>query len=357
MSAEVRDASRVPEASGAGSDANNEIRTSSWRSRFVASIIRATGRPLFAVASALVLLIVIFTIVNGSTFASVSNFRNIAVAAAVGIILAVGVTYVIITAGFDLSVGSVLVFSGVVSVKAMTATGGHGWGTAMVGLVVAVAAGAAWGVINGLLVAFAKLNPIIVTLGTLGAALGLAQVITNGQDYHDVPNVMLEFGSARIAGVPWLVVIALGVASVAGIVLSWTAFGRHTYAIGSSKEASLRAGLKVNRHLIVVYMLSGLLAGFAGWLSLAVYGTTNISGHSLDALNAATAALLGGVSLYGGVGTVFGATLGTFIPVALSSGLVIAGLQSFWQQVVTGVVLITAVYLDRLRRNNEELGR
>lgn len=331
-----------------------EVPASRWTER-ARLMTRVTERPLFVVASALIALIVIFIIINGTTFVSVLNLRNMALAASVNLILAVGITYVLITAGFDLSVGSVLVFAGVVSVKAMTALGGGGWDTALAGLAVALAAGAAWGLANGVLVAYAELNPIIVTLGSLGAALGLAQVISGGgQDLTQVPDVMLNFGLGRVAGIPWVVVVALAVAIVAGVVLRQTAFGRHTYAVGSSKEASIRAGVRVRRHLTAVYVLSAVLAGLAGWLSLAVYGTTNVAGHSLDNLNAATAALLGGVSLYGGVGTVLGATLGNLIPVVLASGLVIAGLQSFWQQVVTGAVLVAAVYLDRVRRRQEE---
>lgn len=309
-----------------------------------------TQNPLFVVASALILLFVVFTALNGSTFVSEANLRNMALAAAIILIIAVGVTMVIITAGFDLSVGSVLVFSGVLSVVAMRSIGGTGWSTALVGLVVAVVSGAVLGAVNGALVAYAGLNPIIVTLGTFGAALGLAQVVTGGPDLNDVPGVMANFGVARIVGVPWVVVISALIAVVAAIALRSTAFGRHTYAIGSNSEAAVRAGIKVKAHLTGIYLLSGLLSGVAGWLSLAVYGTTNISGHSLDALTAATAALLGGASLFGGVGTIAGTVLGNAIPVVLSTGLVIAGLQSFWQQAVTGVVLIGAVYLDRIRR-------
>lgn len=311
---------------------------------------RVTQNPLFVVASALALLVLVFTALNGATFIGEANLRNMALAAAIILIVAVGVTMVIITAGFDLSVGSVLVFSGVLSVVAMRAIGDNGWTSALVGLVVALLSGAALGAVNGWLVAYAGLNPIIVTLGTFGAALGLAQVVTGGPDLNDVPAVMANFGVARVLGIPWVVVIAALIALVAGVALRSTAFGRHTYAIGSNPEAAIRAGIKVEPHLTGIYLLSGLLAGLAGWLSLAVYGTTNISGHSLDALSAATAALLGGASLFGGVGTIAGTVLGNAIPVVLSSGLVIAGLQSFWQQAVTGVVLIGAVYLDRVRR-------
>ena len=311
---------------------------------------RLTRHPLFVVSAALVTLFVVFTAINGPIFLSVSNIRNMAMAGAITLILAVGATYVIVTAGFDLSVGSVLVFSGVVSIISMKELGGTGWSITLAGLGVALVCGAALGLINGLLVAYGDLNPIIVTLGMLGTALGLAQVFTGGQDLNGMPDVMSDFGLSRILGVSWVVVLAALVALIAGIALRFTVFGRRTFAIGSNKEASLRAGIKVRRHLALVYSISGLLAGFAGWLSLSIYGTTNISGHSLDALNAATAALLGGASLYGGVGSIGGTTLGNAIPIVLASGLVISGLQSFWQQVVTGVVLVGAIYLDRIRR-------
>lgn len=317
-----------------------------WRQRME----RAWQHPLFVVTCALILLVVVFAIVNGQPFLSPANVRNMFLAGSIMLILAVGVTYVIITAGFDLSVGSVLVFSGVISMIVMREVGGDGWTTAVIGLAVAVVCGLGLGWINGLLVAYAELNPIIVTLGMFGAALGLAQVATGGQDLSGMPASMSQFGVGRVLGVPWVVIIAAAVAVIAAIALHSTIFGRHTYAIGSNKEAAVRAGIPVRRHLAVIYGLSGLLAGLAGWLSLSIYGTTNISGHSLDALTAATAAILGGASLFGGVGTIAGTALGNAIPVVLASGLVIAGLQSFWQQVVTGAVLVGALYLDRLRR-------
>jgi ribose transport system permease protein len=308
------------------------------------------ARPLFAVATGLIGLIVIFAVINGVTFVSVDNFRNIALDGSITLVLAVGVTYVLITAGFDLSIGSILVFSGVVAVKAMDAVGGGGWVAALIGLVVALLAGAAWGVLNGSIIAYAGLNPIIVTLGSLGAALGLAQVISGGQDLVSIPDVMINFGIGQVLGVPSPVFVALGTAAFAGIVLAKTRFGRYTYAIGSSQEAATRAGLAVQRHLVVIYTISGTTAGLASWLSLARFSSTNIGGHSLDNLNAATAVLLGGVSLYGGVGTMLGSVFGTFIPAVLANGLVIANVQSYWQQVVTGAVLVLAVYLDRERR-------
>ncbi|MFY0407750.1 ABC transporter permease [Solicola sp. PLA-1-18] len=311
---------------------------------------RIVQHPLFVVISALIALLLVFTLINGPTFVGATNVRNMALAGSIVLILAIGVTLAIITAGFDLSVGSVLVLSGVLSVVAMREMGGSGWPTALVGLVVALVSGAVLGAINGALIAYAELNPIIVTLGSFGSALGIAQVVTGGPDLNNVPPQMADFGLARVIGVPTVVIIAALIALVVGSVLRSTAFGRHTYAIGSNAEAAVRAGVNVRGHLTVIYLISGLLAGLAGWLSLAVYGTTNINGHSLDALVAATAALLGGASLFGGVGSVAGTVFGNAIPVVLASGLVIAGLQSFWQQAVTGVVLVGAIYIDRLRR-------
>jgi ribose transport system permease protein len=304
----------------------------------------------------LVGLCVVFGILHPSSFVSVPNARNIATDAAVLLVLSVGQTFVIITAGIDLSVGAVLVFSGVLSTKAMDAVGGDSWGTLLVGVLVALASGLAWGTLNGYLVAKAKIGALIVTLGTFGMALGLALVITHGVDQSDVPfKVVNTVGNGRLFGqVPWLVVVALVVAAVAGAVLATTRFGRHTLAIGSNEEAARRAGLLVDRHVIKVYGLAGMLAGLAGFLSLARFATTTIAGHSTDNLQSITAVVIGGTSLFGGVGTILGTVFGVFIPAVLQNGFVISGVQPFWQQVAVGAVLILAVYLDQLRRRGRQ---
>lgn len=312
------------------------------------------ARPLFPVIVGFLGLLVVFSAVNGDLFLATANFRNIALDAAIIVILAAGATYVIITAGIDLSIGSILVFAGVVAMKVMIWIGGDGWAVSLAGLAAALLAGAVWGLLNGALVAKARLNPIIVTLASLGAALGMSLVITDGQDLVDVPPTMIEFGGARVLGIPSIVLVAAVVAAILGIILAKTVFGRYTYAVGSNFEAAERAGIAVRRHLVYVYMLSGVTAGLAGWLSLARFSTTNISGHSLDSLNAITGVLLGGASLYGGVGTILGTVLGTSIPVVLANGLVIANVQSYWQQVVTGAVLVLAVYIDRVRREGSD---
>jgi ribose transport system permease protein len=268
------------------------------------------------------------------------------------LVVAVGSTFVIVTAGIDLSVGSVLVFSGVVSAKLMESVGGDSTGVILLGLSAALASGLAWGLFNGIVIAKLKVPALIVTLGTFGAALGFAQLITGGVDVREVPLPLVEsVGTGLLFGeIPYLVLIAGAVALVFGVVLAATRFGRHTYAIGSNEEAARRAGINVDRHLIEVYALAGMLAGLAGFLSLARFATTTIGGHSTDNLQAIAAVVIGGTSLFGGIGTVLGTVAGVFIPAVLENGFVILGVQPFWQEVAVGAVLILAVYLDQLRR-------
>jgi ribose transport system permease protein len=300
----------------------------------------------------LVALIVVFSLLSFSEFFAVANARNIATDAAVLLVLAVGATYIIVTAGIDLSVGSVLVFSGVVSAKLMNEVGGNNWGVILVGLAAALVSGLAWGLFNGVLIAKAKIPAFIVTLGSLGMSLGAALLITGGVDERDVPfKLVADVGIGRVAGIPYLVLIALVVAIVLGILLAQTRFGRYTYAIGSNEEAVRRAGVNVDRHLIKIYALAGTLSGLAGFMNLARFGTTTIGGHSTDNLNAIAAVVIGGTSLFGGIGSILGTVFGVFIPAVLQNGFVIVGVQAFWQQVAVGAVLIIAVYLDQLRRS------
>jgi ribose transport system permease protein len=300
-------------------------------------------------------MIVVFSVLEPESFATVNNARNLATNAAILLVISVGMTFVIITAGIDLSVGSVLVFAGVVSAKAMNGMGGDGAGVLLVGVAVALAAGAGWGVLNGVLITKARVPPLIVTLGTLGMALGLSLIITNGVDIREVPpKLVTSVGVGRLFGeIPWLVVIAAGVAVVFAVLLASTRFGRHTYAIGSNEEAARRAGIAVDRHLILVYGISGLLSGLAGFMSLARFATTTLGGHATDNLQAIAAVVLGGTSLFGGVGTVIGTVVGVFIPAVLQNGFVITGVEPFWRDVAVGAVLIAAVYLDQLRRRTQ----
>jgi ribose transport system permease protein len=338
----------VPPDEGLGPDEAVVPERVPWWERFV------TGSSTW-IGLILVALILAFSVLEYSSFVSASNARNIATDAAVLLVISTGMTFVIITAGIDLSVGAVLVFSGVVAVKAMNAVGGDNWGTIFVGLGVALVAGLAWGIVNGFLIAKTRIPPLIVTLGTLGMAQGFALLITGGVDERDVPfKLVSTIGLGRLfSQVPWLVIIAFAVALVFGVVLAGTRFGRYTYAVGSNIEAPRRAGIAVDRHLIKIYALCGTLAGLAGFLSLARFSTTTLGGHSTDNLNAIAAVVLGGTSLFGGIGTIAGTVVGVFIPVVLQNGFVISGVQPFWQQVAVGAVLIVAVYLDQLRRRTQ----
>jgi ribose transport system permease protein len=303
----------------------------------------------------LVAMIVVFSALQFDSFATVDNVRNVCTDASVLLVLAVGMTYVIITSGIDLSVGSVLVFSGVIAARLMNAVGGNGWGTIVIGIAGALVAGLAWGLLNGTLITKLRVPPLIVTLGSFGMAQGAALLITGGTDERTVPTKLVDtIGTGRLFNqVPYIVIIAVAVAVIFGVILRLTRFGRYTYAVGSNAEAPRRAGIAVDRHLIKVYALAGTLAGLAGFLSLARFSTTTLGGHSTDNLNAIAAVVLGGTSLFGGIGTIGGTVVGVFIPAVLQNGFVITGVQPFWQQVAVGAVLIVAVYLDQLRRRTQ----
>lgn len=306
----------------------------------------------------LVVIVAAFGIMSPTTFLSAGNLTNITQNVSIWAVLAVGMTFVIITSGIDLSVGSVLVVSSVVAAKVMEAMGEQGWAAAVVGLACAVVTGLFWGVLNGFLVAKAKVPPLIVTLGTLSVALGIAQIITGGLDIRSAPDVLVDnIGYGRVAGIPAISLIALLVVVIGGIGLHKTRFGRYTYAIGSNEISARRVGISVDRKLIQIYALSGLLAGFAGLLSLAQYGTTTIAGQSLTNLNVIAAVVIGGTSIFGGQGSMFGSMVGLFIPATLQSGFVIIGVSPYWQTVAVGAILIAAVYVDQQRRAAASRGK
>jgi ribose transport system permease protein len=313
----------------------------------------------------LIALIAIFTILRPEQFGSSFNLSMLAINAAILLVLSVGQTFVIIAGGIDLSVGTVLVFASIASAQIMLhisgAAGGTygttqgGWGVVFIGLIVALASGAFWGAVNGVLVAAARIPPLIVTLGTFGMALGFAQILTNGTDIRAVPEILVDtIGSGAIAGVPVLVVIAAAVALVGAIVLHLTRFGVHVFAVGSDKEAARRAGIQVGRKLLAIYVLSGTLAGLAAMMSTARFATTTIGGHAMDNLSTISAVVLGGTSLFGGIGSIAGTVVGVFIPIVLLNGFVILGIPPFWQTVATGAVLILAVWIDQLKRRARE---
>ncbi len=299
----------------------------------------------------LVVIVAVFGALEPTLFLAYNNLANIAQNVSIWAVIAVGMTYVIITSGIDLSVGSVLVFSSVIAAKSMQSMGDKGWSTALVGTAIALVSGGLWGALNGWLVAKAKVPALIVTLGTLSVALGAAQIITSGLDIRSAPRVLQDtVGYGRILGIPVITLIALVIVVLGGIGLHRTKFGRYTFAIGSNELAARRVGIGVDRKLVQIYALCGLLSGFAGQLSLAQYGTTTIAGQSLTNLNVIAAVVIGGTSIFGGQGSMLGSMVGLFIPAVLLSGFVITGVSPFWQTVAVGAILITAVFVDQQRR-------
>jgi ribose transport system permease protein len=337
--------------------------------RFLARISKSfTLLILFAI-------MIVFALREVSSFFNARNFNDIIIDSSQLVVLSVGMTFVIIAAGIDLSVGSILVLSSVVAAQVTIALSGSPQDIAKfefptqhvgipVGLAAGVATGLLCGVVNGLLITRLQVPAFIVTLGMLGIALGFGQLLSGGTSVPNVPPaiqseiglrelVTFDVAGQRVRITP-PVVIAYGIAVIAAIVLNRTRFGRYTYAIGSNAAAAMRAGINVRLHLVKIYALSGLLAGVAGAMDLMRFGTASVGSHQADNLAAISATVIGGTSLFGGIGTIGGSVVGAFIPTVLRNGLVIARVQPFWQNVAIGAVLILAVYLDQRRRRAEE---
>ncbi len=306
-------------------------------------------------ALALLVLIVIFSVLKPSAFPTLANVENMLQSAAGLLVLGSGETYVMIAGGLDLSIGSVLVFANVASALVMQSMGDRGAAAIVVGVLVSLCCGAGWGLFNGLVITKARVPAIITTLGSFGAAQGLALVLSGGNDVRTVPAALSSFGSATLFGfIPWTAAVGAAIIVFAEVWLTATRFGRHTYLVGSNVEGARRAGIRVDQHTLKLYVISGLTAGVASVISLATFSTTTIEGHTLDNLTVITAVILGGTSLFGGIGTVIGTTVGVFIPTILQNGFIIIGVQSFWQQVSIGLVLIVAVFIDQLKRRRAQ---
>ena len=319
-----------------------------WRGRIGAIGWRYT-LVVFAVE------ILIFWILAGDRFLTTNNLILTAQNVAVLTVMACGATFVLITAGVDLSVGSVAILGEVVAAKTIIAAGENGVFDACLGIVAGIAVGILVGTINGVGVAYLKVPPLIVTLGTSLMGLSAAQIITDGVN---VPNRTLNgLGNGRIAGIPYLVLVALGVVIVTGVTLHLTVFGRYTYAVGSNIESARRVGINVNRQLLKVYALAGALSGFGGVLSLARFNTTSIGGHQSDSLEAIAASALGGTSVFGGIGSIFGTMIGVWIPGVLRNGIIILGVQAYWQGIIIGLVLVATVWFDQYKRRAAAGGR
>jgi ribose transport system permease protein len=317
---------------------------------------RDTAFWIFLVDIALVLF---FTIASpGHRFGTAANFTSLMSYTTQALLLAFGLTLMMGATIFDLSLGANLVLSSVVgalTLKHMGATSSTGLSTGhlpavVVALIACLLTGCVFGLVNGLVITVLDVNPLIATLGTLGIGTGIALVLTKGADISGLPSSMENgFGLKTVAGIPLPMLVALVIGTVFWAIVRYTRFGLRTLAIGSNRTAADRAGLRVSSHLVKLTVIGGLMAGLAGFVDLCTYGATNVNGHGLDGLAAVTAVVIGGTALAGGRVSFPGTFWGALLASVLLTGLIVIGVTSFWQQVATGLVLIAAVTLDRVR--------
>jgi ribose transport system permease protein len=301
----------------------------------------------FVLLAEIVLLTVLTSSFGGdrlfeSTFLTWTNITQVLRALSFVAIMAIGQAVVIITGGIDLSVGSILGLSAVVSAVLLNQNF-----SIFTSTLAGLGAGLACGAVNGALVTEAKLPPFIATLGMMSVARGLAFAITGGQTIRDLPADFLVIGQGSILEVPVPVIIMILLAAAVGMFLKSSYWGRYVYAIGGNEEAAVYSGVNVRRVKLVVYSLCGLLSGVAGVLFASRFGvgqSTSGLGYELDVI---AAAVIGGISLSGGRGTILGVMIGSILMGVLRNGLVLLDVSQYWQQVAIGAVIILAVVLDR----------
>ncbi|MFC6604290.1 ribose ABC transporter permease [Ectobacillus funiculus] len=291
----------------------------------------------------LVLMCVVLSVLT-SNFLEVNNLLNVLKQISIIAILAAGMTFVILTGGIDLSVGSTVALSGVISVM-LSQQGVN----AIIAMAAGVAIGVAAGFVNGYLTAKVKLPAFIVTLGSFTYIRGLAYVVSAGYPIVLTDPLFKFFGAGDIVGIPTPIFIMAFIYVITFFILKYTMFGRHVYAIGGNEEAASLTGIKVGATLIKVYVISGLLSGLAGVvLAGRLYSGQPTAGVGFE-LDAIAAVILGGTSFTGGVGTIRGTIIGALIMGVLSNGLTLLNVSYYWQLVIKGAVIILAVLLDRLR--------
>ncbi|WP_166442183.1 ABC transporter permease [Nakamurella flava] len=294
----------------------------------------------------------VFGVLN-SNFLTLDNLRDVAVSACVNALIGIGLTFVIITGGIDLSVGSIASFVGIVSANAMVNSGVAPIPGLLLGLVVGFAAGA----VNGLLITIGKLPPFIATLGTMSVYQGLAYVVTDGKPVYNVPDAFVLLLNSYIGGVPIVVVVVIVVAVLAWLLLRRTVFGQNVIAVGGSEETAWLSGVRVTRVKVLVYGISGLLAALGGMVVVARISAAQSEAGSPYLLTAIAAAVIGGANLMGGEGRIAGTLIGALILGALTNGLVLLNVPSFYEQIVTGLVVLIAVAIDQGSKGWPMLGR
>jgi ribose transport system permease protein len=312
------------------------------------SFIRAIGMlPVLIILGILIQAAGVYFTGEGR-FLSWQNLSIVAQQASINAVLGAGMTFVILTGGIDLSVGSILAAAAVVALLTST-TLGH------LGIVAGLLTGLVIGLGNGVLIAFLRLPPFIVTLGSLTAVRGIARLLGNDTTVFnaDLPFAFIGNGSLEIGdivSVPWLVVIAFLVIVASWLILRRTVLGVHIYAVGGNDNAARLSGIKVWAVLLFVYGMSGVLAGLGGVMQAArLYAANGLQlGQSYE-LDAIAAVILGGTSFVGGIGSIWGTLIGALIIAVLTNGLILLGVTDVWQYIAKGAVIIGAVALDRYR--------
>jgi len=276
-------------------------------------------------------------------FLSVSNLLNVAEQTSINAVIAVGMTFVILSGGIDLSVGSLLALSGVVLAAALRA----GW-PAAAALAAGLAVGGLSGLVNGILITKGRLPAFIATLGMMSIARGTALVFTGGRPISGFEAGFRQLSTGRVLGVPAPVLLTVAVYAAGHFVLTRTRFGRYVYAIGGNEEATRLSGIDAGFHKTMVYVLSGATSALAAtMLTARINSARPIAGINYE-LDAIAATVIGGTSLTGGVGTLHGTLIGALIMGVLRNGLNLLGTSSFFQQIVIGVVIIAAVLVDSM---------
>lgn len=308
---------------------------------------------------ALIVLIAVFSLlVPEGRFLKVENLLNIALQSSIFGIIALGMTLVIVTAGIDLSVGSVLAFSACVGAMLMHTADppfeapGLLANWPYLAMAIGVVVGGAVGWLNGLLITRLAITPFIITLGMMSIARGAAYVLTGEQPVNALPESVFAVGTGTVWGIPVPAIILIVLAVVMSLVLSHTRLGRYAYALGSNEEAVRLSGVNADAYKTAIYAIMGMLAGVAGAIYMGRVSSADPSaglGYELDAI---AAVVIGGASLMGGRGTIIGTLIGVAIMGVLRNGLVLLGVSPAWQQFVIGGVVILAVFIDQLRQGS-----
>lgn len=323
-------------------------RPSIWR-----SILSRVGVQNLSLIIALIALVILIGSQDPNFF-RVQNLISIGTSITVFGILAIVQTLVILLGALDISVGSVAGLTSVVTAMVYTATS-----SSAVGVIAALVAGLACGLLNGVIIVYGRVNAVIATLATLAAYKGVAQILSGGrsQGYTGDDPFFTALARGTWLGIPVLIWIFAGVALAAGLVLKYTDIGRNIYAIGGNPTASRLSGINLNRYIIGVYILVGTVAGLAGVLLTARTGSGQpVSGSEGLELEAITAAALGGAALTGGKGTITGTVLAVILLGVLSNGLTVLGVNPFWQNVAKGALLVIAIVIQQRRSGQRAVG-